>query len=121
MKETHLINLPNAPKAAEVVRQEGFKASSTAWLNTVWQNWCTYGIQYPEKPTIIFTTLSRTALPPRHCRSKQSDCKVPGPLKGKKHPTIVVNQKEYESAQWPIEFVGAVMRACVGEEAYAGL
>lgn len=96
---------------------EGFTASSTAWLNTVWQNWCTYGPSYPQKDTIIFTTLTRGALPNRHCKHHCKDPKIDG-----KHENSVYDTNDsYESGQWPQEFVGAVLKACVGHHPYAGL
>ena len=115
MKENHLINLPDTPKAARVAKQEGFQPSSTAWLNTVWQNWCTYGPSYPQKNTTIFTTLSREALPDRNCTTY---CKCPVNRATGKHGTKVATMRNsaraFDSAQWPTEFVGAVLRACAG-------
>jgi hypothetical protein len=114
-----LLNLPDAPKAAKVAEQEGFQRSSSAWLNTVWQNWCTYGPGYPKKDTIVFTTLSREALPDRHCKTH---CKCPIKPTTGRHGTQVAQEGDaYDRAQWPMEFVGAVLRACIGKDPYEGL
>lgn len=120
MKESHLLNLPDRPRAQEVAQKEGFQPSSTAWLNTIYQNWCTYGPGYPKKDTIVFTTLSRTALPDRDCAKH---CKCPIREETGRHGAQVakMSDRAFESAQWPTEFVGAVLRACVGSEPYVGL
>jgi hypothetical protein len=114
---SHLLNLPKAPKANGLVTgHEGFQPSSSAWLNTVWQNWCTYGPGNFKKDTIVFTNLSREALPDRKCKAH---CKRPD--KSQPHPNVVDATNDFERAQWPREFVGAALRACVGQQAYAGL
>jgi hypothetical protein len=119
MKTQHLLNLPNAPAAKKVAQEEDFKPSSTAWLNTVWQNWCTYGPEYPQKNTIIFTTLTRQALPDRRCKNH---CKGKNKDKLTEHNAKVADGKNaYEKSKWPKEFVDAVLRACVGEKPYAML
>jgi hypothetical protein len=114
-----LLNLPDAKRAQAVAKQEGFQPSSTAWLNIVWQNWCTYGPGYPQKNTIVFTTLSLEALPARKCNI---DCRCPVRKASGRHDNQVdEGGDDYARAQWPKEFVGAVLRACIGKEAYAGL
>jgi hypothetical protein len=106
--EKFLLNLPDAKKAKAVAKQEGFQPSSTAWLNTVWQNWCTYGPGYPQKNTIVFTTLSREALPARKCKI---DCRCPVRKATGRHASQVdEGGDDYGRAQWPKEFVGAVLR-----------
>jgi hypothetical protein len=114
-----LLNLPDAPRADRVVEEEGFQPRNSAWLNTVWQNWCTYGPGYPQKNTIVFTTLSREDLPNRDCTNH---CKCPLNRATGEHKVKVDGRGDpYERSAWPIEFVGAVLRACVGEPPYAGL
>lgn len=119
MKNEHLLNLPHAPAAAEVVRKEDFKPRSRAWLNTVWQNWCTYGHEYPQKHTIIFTTLTREAFPDRRCAKH---CKRSDKDSNKQHGVKVADVEDsFERSKWPREFVNAALRACVGDKPYVGL
>jgi hypothetical protein len=111
---SHLLNLPDTKKGAEVAAKTMFQPSSNAWLNTVFQNWCTYGPGYPQKDSIVFTTLSRQALSDRKCKTH---CKCPIRKETGKHGTKVTEMQQKDralsSAQWPTEFVGAVLRACV--------
>jgi hypothetical protein len=119
MKEYHLLNLPDAPAAPGVALRDGFQPSSSAWLNTVWQNWCTYGPEYSKKDTIIFSTLTREAFPDRRCAAHCKDTNRGNP--GGHVHKVQEQQGAFERSKWPREFVDAVLRACVGEEPYAGL
>jgi hypothetical protein len=60
--QEELLNLPNKPVGRDLVRR-GWQPSDIAWLNTTFINYCTYGQQYPYKPTVIFTDLPQGALP----------------------------------------------------------
>jgi hypothetical protein len=77
-------------------------------------NWCTFGPGYPQKNTNVFTNLTREALPDRKCTNH---CKRPN----RAHPNVTDAPDAFERAQWPTEFVGAALRACIGGDAYVGL
>lgn len=110
MKKEHLLNLPNKKAARDIAQQARFRPSKNAWLNTVFQNWCTYGPNSPQKNTVIFTNLPRQVFPDRKCSEK---CQRPDMTK-REHVGAVQNQSgAYDRAPWPVEFVGAALQACV--------
>lgn len=70
--------------------------------------YCTYSLEQPTKPTVIFTNLPRGALPDRYCGPHTCQAK----LQHRQHATVSQRSHAFERAKWPLQFVGHALRAC---------